>query len=84
MTQDEILDMFRQRAETLDASTTANGTINDLANLLAQSRGRLSKENFDALLQIGAVLYKDGLSQFRARSEVTAMMNKSVEDQNRK
>src|SRR5688500_17072043 len=49
MTQEEILDLFRQRAaaDTHVAQPTQGDLILALAQLLADSSGRLSKENFD-------------------------------------
>lgn len=79
MTQDEILDMFRQQSASMPhALPRSNSVILDLAQLLADSRGRLSKENFETLVRIGGVLYKEGLDQFDARSDVAEIMKKSA------
>lgn len=78
MTQDEILDMFRQQSANMsDAFPQPNSVILELAQLLADSRGRLSKENFETLVRIGGVLYKEGLDQFDARSDIAKIMKKS-------
>ncbi|GAB3538293.1 hypothetical protein GCM10027343_03660 [Noviherbaspirillum agri] len=79
MTQDEILAMFRQQSDSMPhASPRSNSVILKLAQLLADSRGRLSKETFETLVRIGGVLYKEGLEQFDARSDVAAIMKKSA------
>ncbi|MGV3742324.1 MAG: hypothetical protein ACO1NO_08440 [Burkholderiaceae bacterium] len=81
MTQDEILDLFRQQAADMQAGQPAQSDlILNLAQLLADSRGKLSKENFDALVHIGASLYKSGQDQFDARRNVSDIMRRSAED----
>lgn len=78
MTQEEILTMFREQATKLpsDASSLSAATL-ELAGLLADSRGRLSKENFEALVRIGGVLYKNGHDQFHGKNDVDAIMKHS-------
>lgn len=84
MTQDEILDMFRQQAESMPQGLpSANAVILELAQLLAESRGRLSKENFETLVRIGGVLYKEGRNQFDARSDVAEIMKTSAGNRGR-
>lgn len=81
MSQDEILDLFRQRASDMQRDLPTQGDlIRQLSQLLADSRGKLSKENFDSLVHIGAVLYKVGLDQFNARQHVSDLMQHSVRD----
>lgn len=81
MTQDEIVSMFRQHAASLPPeSLSLNSVILELAQLLADSRGRLSKENFETLVRIGGVLYKEGNSRFQACSDVNDIMKKSAEN----
>ena len=81
MTQDQILDMFRTKADRLPLELPiANEIILELAQLLAESRGRLSKETFETLVHIGSVLYQDGRNQFDARADIAAIMKKSVEN----
>lgn len=78
MTQDEILEMFRLEAARMPLEPVPSGeTILALAQLLAESRGRLSKENFESLVRIGGVLYKAGLEQFNARQDVAGIMRTS-------
>lgn len=80
MTQDEILDMFKRQADEMPAeSPSINITILELAQLLADLRGRLSKESFDTLVHIGATLYKEGRNQSDARSDVAVIMKKSAD-----
>ena len=78
MTQEEILMLFRQQATELpsDASSLGAATL-ELAGLLADSRGRLSKENFEALVRIGGVLYKNGHDQYRGKHDVDTIMKHS-------
>lgn len=79
MTQDQILNLFRQHADKMLAEPPLlNVVILDLAQLLADSRGRLSKENFDTLVHIGGTLYKEGQNQFYGKSDVDAIMKKST------
>jgi hypothetical protein len=79
MTQDDVLELFREQAARLgEVQATQTDIILKLAQLLAESRGRLSQENFKELVHIGAVMYQEGLGQFRARTEVTAIMTKSA------
>jgi hypothetical protein len=81
MTKDDILDLFRQQADnTAHAVPTPHVVILELAQLLANSCGRLSKEDFDTLVRIGGALYKEGLGQFEARSDVAEIMRKSGEN----
>lgn len=81
MTQDEILDMFRTRAHELESDSSAQSSaILDLAQLLADSRGRLPKENFETLVRIGAVLYKQGHDKFLGKQDVDVIMKKSLKD----
>lgn len=81
MTQEQILGMFRAQASHMpNELPTLNAAILELAQLLGDSRGRLSKENFEALVRIGAALYKEGNSRFHAKSEVDAIMKQSTKD----
>ena len=78
MTPDDVVQLFRETAETLHPNQASqNDAILQLAGLLAGSEDWLPRENFDALIGIGAVMFKDGLSQFRARAEVADMMTRS-------
>lgn len=84
MNQQDVLNMFRQEAESIDQVEESQGDIiNKLAQLLAESRGRLSKENFEDLVHIGAVMYKEGLGKHRARAEVAATMKDSLGKQSK-
>lgn len=81
MTQDEILDMFRQQSDcTTQELPTLNEVILELAQLLADSSERLSKENFETLVWIGGVLYKKGRDRFDAQSDVAKIMKNSAEN----
>jgi hypothetical protein len=82
MTQDEVIALFRLQAENMQPGEQApmlNTVILELAQLLADSRGKLSKENFDTLVRIGGALYREGKSQFDARADVATIMNRSTE-----
>lgn len=84
MTRDQILDLFREQADKTQAeSSLLNVVILELAQLLADSRGRLSKDNFDTLVRIGGALFKEGQSQFHGKSDVDAIMKKSTADKPR-
>lgn len=81
MTQDEILGMFRKKALHLEPDAAALSTsILGLAQLLADSRGRLSKENFETLVLIGGALYKHGHDRFLGKHDVDAIMKNSLID----
>ena len=81
MTQDEVIELFRAEAATLGTLPhTQRDIIHQLATLLAESKGRLSKDNFETLVHIGAVMYQEGLGKYRAGVEVAATMKKSVEN----
>ncbi|HEV2612946.1 MAG TPA: hypothetical protein VGU61_21990 [Noviherbaspirillum sp.] len=82
MTQEEVLATFRQLASDVETELPGrNEVILELAQLLADSRGRLSKENFEALVRIGSALYKDGHTQFKGKSDVDTIMRRSSENQ---
>jgi hypothetical protein len=75
MTQNQILEMIRTKAASMPLQAAhSNDIILALAKLLAESRGRLSKENFETLVHIGGVLYKSGLAQYNARQDVADIM----------
>jgi hypothetical protein len=76
--------MFREHAGKMQTELpTLNAVILELAQLLADSRGRLSKENFEMLVRIGGALYKEGHSQFHGKSDVDAIMKRSAENKQR-
>jgi hypothetical protein len=84
VTQDQILGMFREQAGKMQAELPElNAVILELAQLLADSRGKLSKENFETLVRIGGALYKEGDSRFHAKSDVDAIMKESAENHKR-
>lgn len=75
-----VLQLMREEAGRMAAHPSYEELVSQLADLLSDSRGRLSRENFDQLIGLGAALYKAGHSQFHARKDVAEMMNKSVTD----
>lgn len=77
MNADLILQQFRERAAGMEDHTSYQEMVNELATLLAESRGRLPKEHFETLIKVGAALYKAGLSQYSARGDVAEIMRKS-------
>lgn len=80
MNQDDILSMFRQNAQEYQSDPPAlNLLILELASILADSKGRFSKEDFEAFIRMGSVLYKIGDSQFQARKDVSDIMKSSLE-----
>lgn len=81
MTQDDILSMFRHQAKAMPNDIPSlNAAILELAKMLADSRGKLSKENFEALIRIGGALYKNGHDQFRGKNDVDAIMKHSLKE----
>jgi len=83
MTPERVFDMFRQHAATIALEEPAPmlaGVIEELARLLAESREKLPEETFESLVRIGGVLYREGNSQYRAKSDVDAIMKKSSRD----
>jgi prefoldin subunit 5 len=85
MTQDEILGMFKEQAAKMQTELPSlNAVILELAQLLADSHGRLSKENFEMLVRIGGALYKEGYGQFHGKADVDAIMKQSAENHRRK
>lgn len=78
MDKDVVLRLIRERSTFIDEHATYEEMVNGLAALLSDSKGRFSKEVFEQLVNLGAALYKAGLSQYRARGEVATLMEKSV------
>jgi hypothetical protein len=79
MTEDEVLKRIRKEADDLPVTDTVQGdTIMQFLSVLAESQALLPPENFDRLMHIAALLYKEGLSNFRARTEVAVTMDASV------
>jgi len=80
MTSEHIIELFRQHAGTIALEAQGpmlSNVINDLAQLLANLHGMLPKETFESLVRIGGVLYREGNSQYRAKSDIDAIMKKS-------
>lgn len=77
MDESNMLQKFREQAAGMGDHPTYGDLIGQLARLLAESRGRLSKENFEVLVDVGGALYKAGLSQYQARADVAEVMRKS-------
>ncbi|HEV2610866.1 MAG TPA: hypothetical protein VGU61_11410 [Noviherbaspirillum sp.] len=81
MKHDEVVALFREKAASMpEQGPSKSDLILGLATLLAESRGRLSKENFESLINLGAALYKEGHNQYQARSDVDTIMTKSHDD----
>lgn len=79
MTQFEVVMLFNTKAKDLgDDHTTEDNAISRLAQFLADSEDRLSKEDFDFLTHMGALMYKHGLGQYSARADVAAVMSRSA------
>jgi hypothetical protein len=80
MNQGDVLELFMEEANKLDKThIRKNDTILLLAQLVADSREQLSKESFDALVHIGATIYKTSRREARARSEIATTMRGSIE-----
>lgn len=83
MSPDDVIKMFRKHAGEIPLEapgTMLANVIQELAGLLADSRGRLPKETFEALIRIGGVLYREGESQFLARTDVDSIMKTSSKE----
>lgn len=83
MTTEHVIEMFRQHAETIaleESVPMLASVINELARLLVDSRDKLPGETFESLVRIGGMLYREGSSQSRAKTEVDAIMEKSSKD----
>jgi hypothetical protein len=80
MNKEVVLQLIREEAARLPLHASYEQMVSQLADLLSESRGRLSRENFDQLVALGAALYKAGHSQFHARKDVAELMDKSVTD----
>jgi hypothetical protein len=78
MTTGDILDLFQKRAGKLgEIKETQSEIILLLAHVIANCKDTLAEEQYDELVHIGAVMYQDGLLQYRARTEVAIIMEKS-------
>jgi hypothetical protein len=85
MTPDDVVQLFREKAEALDKNQiTQNDAILQLAGLLADTEEWLPKQSFNALIDVGAVMFRDGLSRFRATSEVADTMDRSHRESEQK
>jgi hypothetical protein len=81
MSQDDVLQVFRQQADMLGAiQDSQRDIILALAEVLAEAEPYMQKRHFDTLVHIGAVMYQEGLAQFNARSETDTLMEASVDD----
>lgn len=83
MTPERVTEMFRQHAGTIaleESGPMLASVIDELARLLADLHDRLPQETFESLVKIGGVLYREGGSQSRAKSDVDAIMKKSSRD----
>lgn len=80
MEKNVVLDMFRKRANEMDDHPSYQHLVDELASLPAESRGKLAKEDFDHLVELGAALYKAGLSQYEARDDIAELMRESMDE----
>jgi hypothetical protein len=75
MNPDEVLKLFRSRAQALEKTyTRSQDVILLLAEVVAHCSDQLSQEDVDSLLHIGGVLVKRVDTQSRARLEVAATL----------
>ncbi|OWW19331.1 hypothetical protein [Noviherbaspirillum denitrificans] len=80
MTPDRVVGLFRQHAGTIaleEAGPMLSNVIEELARLLSESHDNLPEETFERLIRIGGVLYREGNSQYQAKSDVDAIMRRS-------
>jgi hypothetical protein len=84
MNQQEVLALFRTRAQSLgQAYYRFDEIVSLLAKAVSHSRDNLSSEDFDALVYIGGVLHKESAKRTRARAEVAQTMQASHDAQGR-
>jgi len=80
MNQDDVLQLFRQHADSLGPiKESQRDIILLLAQVLAASRPDLSRTHFNSLVHVGAVMYQEGLAHFNARSETETLMKEAAE-----
>jgi hypothetical protein len=78
MSQNEVLDLFKSEAATLEKAHARNqDTVVLLAEVIAHCSTTMLKEDLDSLIHIGGTLVKNSDTQLRARSEVAATMKES-------
>jgi hypothetical protein len=79
MNQRDVLTLFKQEAEKFDQMHyRKNDIILSFSQLIANSSEHLSQENFDALVHIGAIIYKEWVTQTNARSDIATIMKDSI------
>ncbi|MBI1889827.1 MAG: hypothetical protein HYS18_04215 [Burkholderiales bacterium] len=80
MTQNEALLLIGEEAEKLERShVRQNDLIFSIARIVSSATETLSQESIEALILIGAFLYKGHLSQIRARADIAQTMTDSME-----
>lgn len=78
MSKDEILELFERESETLgNAYQREQDTIDQLAVLLATVSSRITQEEFDSVLQIGATLCRKANMRAQARADIALTMQES-------
>lgn len=78
MNQDQVLELFSQRAITLQETySRSQDVIALLANITAHCHELISPEDVDALVHVGGILVKLSDRQTRARTEIAATMKNS-------
>jgi hypothetical protein len=79
MTQDEVLELFRIQAETLgEVQATQSDIILRFAQLLSEMQWRVPEEKFNEFVSIGAIMYQEALGKFRAKTEISDTMERSL------
>jgi len=79
MKQNDVLDRFKAVASTLGKiEPTQSDAILKLAQIIADASHRLTEEEIDRFVNVGAVLYQEALSEHRARTEVDLTMRDSL------
>lgn len=78
MTQAEVIELFKSESVALEKTyARSEDTVAQLAKVIAHNSAHLSKEDFDALVHIGAWLVKQSDAQTRARAEIVATMKQA-------
>lgn len=79
MTREDALHLFIEEANKLEKThIRQDDIILQLAQLVAACEPVLQKESCDALVKIGATLYKANRSRMQAREDIAVTMQESL------
>jgi hypothetical protein len=76
MDRDQVIDLFKSKAKTLEGRhSRGEDIVFLLAEIISRCESSLPKKDLDSLIEIGGTLVKYGDSLALARAEVTATMH---------